>query len=220
MKKLKNLINERRAKLPQDIRDLVSGSNLVEKIDEIANARSLPEWDADALIELTTRLLIGDMAPKEFVPSIAAELECTKELATELAKEINRNILATVKHSLLIIHAKIAPANSNISPQSLSSPISSPPPGPFQDRVGASTTSADAPFVSAAQTDSSSSAPPAPPVSPPSRSASNPTLAVTPDNREPSTLEQKLSSFAVNPAIPPTPAAQQRKNFDPYREPI
>lgn len=117
MKKLKDIIKERRANLPEDIRDLVEGTDIVDAVDEIAAKNSLEEWDADALIETTARLLIGDISPANFIKTIQEELDAPEDVAIRIARELNTRLLSKVKGSLLVIHSKVS-RPPNVTPPS------------------------------------------------------------------------------------------------------
>jgi len=95
-------------KIPEDIKELLSGTSLVDIVDEIADQFLIDESSANIVIEACTRLLIADIGPTEFIPLLQEDLDIDEERANTLAKELNQKIFAPVKTSLLVLHTKVA----------------------------------------------------------------------------------------------------------------
>lgn len=127
-------------RLPQEIRDLITSEDFNDRIEVIAKKHGLDEDQTGALIRTTVRLLIGVIAPTQFVVAVTENIEIDREKASLIAQDINRDIFNPVKEELKQVHAlpgsgASSPAPKPASPTPASAPVSplpqvSPKPAP------------------------------------------------------------------------------------------
>lgn len=193
--------------LPDDIHGLIASGKFVTEITTIFDRHHIASEVRMPLTSLVFDILVGQISPEKFVPMVLRVLP-QQEVGVAFSQDVNRSIFSGVKEGLLFLH------NKKVSPTS-SSPV-----GALKDRVEpkalmpniSNTLTPDA-KKGTADVDtivSSSQNPPQP----------KPPLVSTPDYREPSTLEQKLSSFSMKPAAQSPSATPPQKIVDPYRETV
>jgi hypothetical protein len=94
------------ASLPEEIRELLSSDEIVEKIEAIAAKQGADEMGQGFLVRITANLMKGVIAPPDFVNTIASELELPRDKAAYIAQEVNRDIFSGVKEALKVVHTK------------------------------------------------------------------------------------------------------------------
>ena len=91
--------------LPLPIRELPSAENTAERIEAVGQKHGLGLMEQGFLVRITSNLLRGVIAPREFVSIISKETGTPREKAAEIAQEINRDIFNEVKDALKQVHA-------------------------------------------------------------------------------------------------------------------
>lgn len=94
------------ANLPEEIRDLLTSDEMVDKISEIGARQGAAEMEQGFLVRICANLMMGILPPADFVNTIATELDLSRDKAAYIAQEINRDIFSGVKEALKTVHTK------------------------------------------------------------------------------------------------------------------
>ena len=90
--------------LPKEIKDLLLSEDFNDRIEKIAAAHKLNEYDAAVLVRLTVRLLSGITSPTTFVSGIVENIEVDHAKAVLIAQDLNRDIFNPVKDALKTLY--------------------------------------------------------------------------------------------------------------------
>lgn len=86
--------------LPPDLQEAIFSEKNAEHIDAICGRYKLAEEKIPEIAGLVGKILLGIMPPENFQDVLEKEAGLKREIAKEVAHEINRFILAPVKGSL------------------------------------------------------------------------------------------------------------------------
>lgn len=204
------------ARLPEEIRDLITSEDFNDRIEIIAKKHGLDEDQTGTLIRTTVRLLIGVIPPTQFVLAVTENIEVERDKAALIAQDINRDIFNPVKEELKQVHAlgadasgaAVKPAPAAPAP-ALAPPL--PQVSPKPPTVGAVLPKLS-PSAPSAQT------PPTPHLAAPSQSIFEQKMGGTFRLKSDATSHASSAApTAVAPsAVMPNPSAAPK--IDPYRE--
>lgn len=90
--------------LPDDLKEILSSSDATALIFYIVAGRGFSDDQANSAALLTSRVLLGFLAPRDFISSLAEELQIDYETAKQIALEINEQVFLPVRDSLRKIH--------------------------------------------------------------------------------------------------------------------
>lgn len=97
--------NEQMNNLPPEVTNILFNSDLDFYLMNLLAAHNLPD-DQKMLVVLSTRaLLVGDIAPNEFVKMISDVTGLDQANAALIAQEINRDVFNPVKDALKLVHS-------------------------------------------------------------------------------------------------------------------
>ncbi len=119
-----NDIEVKYASLPDNVKEAISSVDSANKIQAIAKKYKL---HIDQTGELGTQVglvMLGILAPRDFVAALAKELALTPELARSVATEVNEQIFTPIRDSLKKIH-HLEPGTTETPEVKAESPISS-----------------------------------------------------------------------------------------------
>lgn len=105
---------------PRPIQDLLSAETTTTTIGELNKKYAIKNPGALALE--VGLMLVGETHPKDFKSQLANKLELSEEKALDLARDINRELLASVKELLMEMHGITPPVGTKGSPEKLTSP--------------------------------------------------------------------------------------------------
>lgn len=203
------------ARLPQEIRDLITSEDFNDRIEVIAKKHGLDDVETGTLIRTTVRLLIGVIAPTQFVLAVTENIEIERDKAALIAQDINRDIFNPVKEELKQVHALPVGADGAATKPASESPTPAPAFSP-QVSPKLSPTGASLPTSApAAQT------PTAPHLAAPSQSIFEQKMGGTFRLKSDTTSHAGAAAPAVAPsAVMPSPstAPAAKPKVDPYRE--
>lgn len=100
----KEQVLEQYKNLPDDLREAIFSQVGDEQIFNIVTTKNLSEDRASLAARLSGRVLLGFLAPRDFISSLAEELQINYETAKQIALEINEQIFLPVRDSLRKIH--------------------------------------------------------------------------------------------------------------------
>lgn len=97
-------ISERLEASPDDLKETLSSGDATAIVAYIVIGQDLSEEQADLAALLTGRVLLGFLAPRDFISALAEELKIDYEIARAIGLEINEQIFLPVSDSLRKIH--------------------------------------------------------------------------------------------------------------------
>lgn len=109
---VKQLIKERMAQLPQEVRDAIKRTDFAEKFNAIAERHNL-NLDQNGTLQTKTLLLMLALEPSdEFVGGLERELEVSHKEAVALADDVNNTILFNIRDTIRKIEEEQAEADA------------------------------------------------------------------------------------------------------------
>lgn len=111
--------------LPQELKDALFAPETGEQIEQTCQKYGVETAQADEIISLVGRVLLGLALPEDFQAVLENDLKMKKEIAKNVNHEINRFIFYPVKESLAGLH-KIEAKPSSGLPTGTSTPITRP----------------------------------------------------------------------------------------------
>ena len=104
--------------LPQELKDAIFSVENAEKISNICSSAGIEGNVISQIAKYTGYVLMGILPPNELQPVLEKEEGLKKNIAKEIAWQINRFIFLPVKNSLEALYgAKITPALEEASSQ-------------------------------------------------------------------------------------------------------
>jgi len=97
---LTQLIKERFAELPQEVKDVISASDLKDKMRAVGDKYNLLLDKQGDLQRLILTVMLGFMPSSEFVPSIMKELNVNSAEAKLIANDVSEQIFAPIRTHL------------------------------------------------------------------------------------------------------------------------
>jgi len=108
-------LREKYLKLPQDLKDAMSNIDVSGAIRNIGKKNNLTIDKIGDLGNETGMVMLGVTHPNEFISNLASRLEVDKEVARNIANDINEQIFKPVRDSLRKIH-NIRDDSAKVSP--------------------------------------------------------------------------------------------------------
>lgn len=98
--------NKKIMELPDDVRAIIlnNDNKLNDDVEALCAKYGLDAMLAGSVTRLTIKLLMGFLAPTEFIVKLCEGTGVEREKAAMIAQEINRDILNPIKDSLRKIH--------------------------------------------------------------------------------------------------------------------
>lgn len=98
--------NKKIMELPDDVRAIIlnNDNKLNDDVEALCAKYGLDAMLAGSVTRLTIKLLMGFLAPTEFIAKLCEGTGVEREKAAMIAQEINRDILNPIKDSLRKIH--------------------------------------------------------------------------------------------------------------------
>lgn len=93
-------LDERFAKLPQEVREAISESGYQTKLYNIGEKQKLSISQMGALDEVTTKIMIGIIHPDEYEKELQSKLATTSEVTSTIVNEVNEEILKNIREIL------------------------------------------------------------------------------------------------------------------------
>lgn len=125
-------------KLPDNLKDAIFAVESAESIDLACRKTAISDdKKVSKIARLTSRVLLGILAPDEFQKNLEKEVDLNPKTAKKLFFEINRLIFSRVRKSLDLLHETEVPENkeedkktkkSKVSRKSLKKSLTGKPP--------------------------------------------------------------------------------------------
>jgi len=96
-----NIIKERFATLPDDIKKTVSDANLPEKIENIANKNGLLIDQSGGLLTEVYIVMLGMEKSENFAQNVSKNLGISLNMAIAIAGDVNKEIFLPIRESLM-----------------------------------------------------------------------------------------------------------------------
>jgi len=116
----KERVEEQLKTLPEDLRSELSIGNAQNLVTNILSARNLSEEQINIAIKLTGKVMMGFLAPRDFINVLAQELQIGVDVARNIALEINEQVFLPVRDSLKKVHGL---DKSKEAPSSVEMPV-------------------------------------------------------------------------------------------------
>lgn len=92
-----NKLDERFAKLPEEVKSAIQESGYQEALYEIAEKNKLSISEMGALDEVTTKVMIGMIHPEMYEHDLKEKSGLPSEKVAEIAKEVNERVLKNIR---------------------------------------------------------------------------------------------------------------------------
>jgi len=110
---IQETIKERFKVLPMDIREAITSTDLSSKFETISQKHGLRIDQSGSLQTETLLIMLGLESPEAYVDNLQKELEISRNEAMSIAKDVNTEILDSIRESLRKIQADEEGINSN-----------------------------------------------------------------------------------------------------------
>lgn len=117
----KEKVLEQYKSLPEDLKTAIFSEEGDDQIFRIVAEKGLSEDQASTAARLSGRVLLGFLAPRDFISALAEELKIDYETARAVGLELNEQIFLPVRDSLRKIHhlETESPSEAEIAPQAV-----------------------------------------------------------------------------------------------------
>jgi hypothetical protein len=102
----KEQIQARYRSLPEDLRQAIFDTEISETLQKIGKENSLNIEQTGILADEAGLLMMGLIAPKDFIPNLTKRMGINKEKARKITQEVNDRIFSKIRESLKKIHSQ------------------------------------------------------------------------------------------------------------------
>jgi len=103
---IQQIIKDRYKELPADIQEAIKSTDLAAKFAKISEKHSLHIDQSGALQTETILVMLGLESSDDFVENVKKGLEVSRDEAVALAKDVNTEILDSIRNSLRILQSQ------------------------------------------------------------------------------------------------------------------